>query len=179
VTVSKNYIISYYLFYPMIKQILLLFLLILLVCNVSAANANVSVMVDTTIVNSTFLDVNIWMLILIIGLVCMFLSHIPGWDKSNPIWACLSPFFTFAAAWFSTSLQYTYTNAFNLGDGTYGMILEHNIYHLDWIATGLLGIVFIFSCLNVAYVLSGRSIQKPNRDEIHTRNARQESMSDE
>jgi len=130
----------------------------------SAAN----ITVDTTVVNSTYLNVEIWMMIFVIGLACMFLSHIPGWDKSNPIWACLSPFFTFATAWFSTSLQYT--NTILLSDNT--IILEHYIYHLDWMATGLLGVVFIFSCLNVAYVLSGRSIQKADRDEIYTRNNR-------
>jgi hypothetical protein len=163
------------------SKYLLLFIVVLglLVGIAGAANANVSVAVDTTVVNSTFLDVNIWMLILVIGLITMFLSHIPNWDKTNPIWACLSPFFTFTALWFSTSLQYTYTNAFNLGGGTYGMILEHNIYHLDWIAVGLLGVVFIFSCLNVAYVLSGRSVQKPSRDEIYTKSARNESIRDE
>ncbi len=146
----------------MMRQLLFIISLILIVGVSSAA----TVTVDTTVVNSTYLNVEIWMMIFIIGLVCMFLSHIPGWDKSNPIWACLSPFFTLAAAWFSTSLQYT--NTILLSDNT--IILEHYIYHLDWAAVGLLGIVFIFSCLNVAYVLSGRSVQKAGREEIHTRN---------
>jgi len=157
----------------MIRKLLFIISLILMVGISSAAN----ITVDTTVVNSTYLNVEIWMMIFIIGLACMFLSHIPGWDKSNPIWACLSPFFTFAAAWFSTSLQYV--NTIILSDDS--IILEHYIYHLDWMAIGLLGVVFIFSCLNVAYVLSGKStsVQKPTRDEIHTRNARQESISDE
>lgn len=155
----------------MVRQFLFIISLILIVGISSAAN----ITVDTTVVNSTYLDAGIWMLIFIIGLICMFLSHIPGWDKSNPIWACLAPFFTFAAAWFSTSLQYT--NTILLSDDS--VILEHYIYHLDWMAIGLLGVVFIFSCLNVVYVLSGRSVQKSTRDEIYTKNARQESISDE
>ena len=145
----------------MIRNAGTILLLVLLVGGVSA----LPVSVDTTIVNSTYLNVDIWMMVLVLGLVCMFLSHIPGWDKTNPIWACLSPFFTFAALWFSTSLQYT--NTVVLSDNS--IILEHYIYHLDWMAIGLLGIVFIFSCLNVAYVLTGNSIKKPGKDEIETR----------
>ena len=145
--------------YPMLKQLGFLILILLMVGNVSA------VTVDTTIVNSTYLDVTIWMMILLLGLICMFLSHIPNWDKTNPIWACLSPFFTFAALWFSTSLQYTNAVVFSNDS----IVLQHYIYHLDWMAVGLLGIVFIFSCLNVAYVLSGNSIKKPGKEEIETR----------
>ena len=153
----------------MLKHFLLLILLIILVGTVSAVNTNVSVTVDTTVVNSPYLDVNVWELILLLGLVTMFLSHIPGWDKTNPIWACLSPFFTFTALWFSNSIQYVHVNDYyNNATGNYNIVLEHFIYHLDWIAVGLLGVVFVFSCINVAYVLSGKSITKPSRDEIYT-----------
>ena len=157
----KKTIISNNILLRMIRNAGTILLLVLLVGGVSA----LPVSVDTTIVNSTYLNVDIWMLILVIGLTCMFISHIPNWDKSAPIWACLSPFFTFAALWFSTSLQYT--NTVVLSDNS--IILEHYIYHLDWMAVGLLGIVFIFSCLNVAYVLSGNSIKKPGKEEIETR----------
>lgn len=134
------------------KLIPLLLLSILLIQTVSAASVNASV--DTNVIDSTFLDVDIWVLITVSGWALFVLSQLTTRDTGNAIWACLCPFFTFASAWFSVFLQRTQVDiSYDSVNDVYNVLSEHFIFHLDWLAVGLFGIIFIFSVLNWIHVI--------------------------
>jgi len=134
------------------KLIPLLLLSILLIPIVSAASVNTSV--DTNVIDSTFLDVDIWVLITVSGWALFVLSQLTTRDTGNAIWACLCPFFTFASAWFSVFLQRTQVDiSYDSVNGVYNVLSEHFVFHLDWLAVGLFGIIFIFSVLNWIHVI--------------------------
>lgn len=153
--------------------ILLILLVTFLLSPVSAYTAQatpptVYSTVDTTIVNSPYLDVNIWILILLLGVLFFIMSRTPYFDNgTRAVWALLCPFFTLGAAYFSSMLQYTSTTTFyNQTANTVQVISEHFIYHLDWLAVGLLGILFIFSFINAWAVLMEKPVEKPTKEEF-------------
>lgn len=148
---------------------LYLIALVLLIAPCSAYGTyGVNVTSDTTVVSSSFLDIYIWALILVIGIFFLVLSNITTKDTGAPLWALLSPFFLFAAAYFSSMLQRVEViMCFNSNTGRYEILIENLVYHLDWIAIGLFGVLFIFSFINMWYVLTKNPVEKPNRKEIY------------
>lgn len=151
----------------MFKKIVAVLLgFVLLIGTVCASSNTTNVTVDTTVINTPYLDVTIWILMLLLGIMFLVLSHIPSMDRSSAIWAVLAPFFTFTATFFSRTLQYTNTEIF-YDSGTYKVVTEYSIYHLDWLAVGVLGVLFLFSFINVFYVASRKPITKPQAKEVY------------
>ena len=145
-----------------------LLIAILLLVGTCSAYSSVNVTADTTVVNSPYLEVGIWVIIVGLGVFFFVLSNITTKETGAPIWALLAPFFTFASAYFSTKLQYIMaTTYYDTSANTYRVITEHFVYHLDWIATCLLGILFIFSFINMWYILTKAPVERPNRKEIY------------
>ncbi len=129
--------------------ILLLFALI-----IPIASASVNASVDTNVIDSTYLDVDIWMLITVAGWILFAMSQLTTRQTGNAIWASLCPFFTFASAWFSVFLQRTQIEInYDSTSGVYNVLSEHFVYHLDWLAVGIFGIIFIFSAINWMHVV--------------------------
>lgn len=149
------------------KWVHLIALLLLIVpCGASSVN----VTVNTSVMDSNYLDVGIWIVILLLGIFFFVLSNLTTKDTGAPLWALIAPFFTFAAMYFSTMLQYVQvTTYYDSGIDTYRSVTEHFIYHLDWIGVGLLGVLFIFSFINTWYILSKSPVEKPQRDEVFSK----------
>jgi len=133
------------------KLIGIIFLLALII---PVASATVNATVDTNVIDSTYLDVDIWMLITVAGWLLFALSQLTTRQTGNAIWASLCPFFTFASAWFSVFLQRTQIEInYDSTSGVYNVLSEHFVYHLDWLAVGVFGIIFIFSAINWMHVV--------------------------
>jgi hypothetical protein len=133
------------------KLIGIVFLLALII---PVASATVNATVDTNVIDSTYLDVDIWMLITVAGWLLFALSQLTTRQTGNAIWASLCPFFTFASAWFSVFLQRTQIEInYDSTSGVYNVLSEHFVYHLDWLAVGVFGIIFIFSAINWMHVV--------------------------
>jgi hypothetical protein len=121
---------------------------------IPVVSATVNTSVDTNVIDSTYLDVDIWMLLTVCGWVLFAVSQLTTRQTGNAIWASLCPFFTFASAWFSVFLQRTHVEIFyDSTTGVYNVLSEHFIFHLDWIAVGLFGIIFIFSAINWMHII--------------------------
>jgi len=143
---------------------LIALLLLIIPCS---AYSSINVTVDTNVVNSPYLDVWIWVIIVVLGIFFLVLSNLTTKDTGAPLWAIIAPFFTFASAYFSTKLQYINSEIFyDASTNTYRVITEHFVYHLDWIAIGLLGAVFILSFINMWFILTKKPVEKPQRQEI-------------
>ncbi len=133
------------------KLIGIIFLLALII---PVTSATVNATVDTNVIDSTYLDVDIWMLITVAGWLLFALSQLTTRQTGNAIWASLCPFFTFASAWFSVFLQRTQIEInYDSTSGVYNVLSEHFVYHLDWLAVGIFGIIFIFSAINWMHVV--------------------------
>ena len=148
---------------------LYLIALVLLISPCSAyGTTGVNVTSDTTVVSSNFLDIYIWALILIVGIFFLVLSNLTSKETGAPIWALLSPFFLFSAAYFSSMLQRVEViMCFNSNTGQYEILIENFIYHLDWIAVGLFGILFIFSFINMWYILTKKPLERTKRSDLY------------
>jgi hypothetical protein len=146
------------------KAIVACILLAMLCTPCFAISSNVNVSADTTVVNATGLDIGLWYFITIIGIALFVLSHVTP-VESAPIWAILSPFFTFASMYFSTQLQYTYvTTYFDSTTSFYYTALQTFTYHMDWAAVGVLGVMFVFSFLNMWYILTRNPVERPGKN---------------
>lgn len=146
---------------------LVFILLSMMILFPTIVSGSVNASVDTNVIDSTFLDVDIWVLITVSGWALFVLSQLTTRDTGNAIWACLCPFFTFASAWFSVFLQRTQVDiSYNSVNGVYNILSEHFVFHLDWLAVGLFGIIFIFSVLNLIHVIF---VKREGKKEIASR----------
>lgn len=145
----------------------LVYLIALMLLIVPCGASSVDVTVNTSVINSNYLEIGIWIIILLLGVFFLVASNITTKETGAPLWALIAPFFTFAAAYFSTMLQYIQvTTYYDSTADTYRVVTEHFIYHLDWMATGLLGLLFVFSFVNMWYILTKKPIERPTRNEM-------------
>lgn len=156
------------------RLLLIAVLLAMIVCPVLAAefdeNYTVTGQIDTTPVNSPYIDAGLWFYITSIGFIALGLSYLPR-KYGGSLWAMISPLFLFASARFASMLQYTITSTyFEAATGTgvnaeldeWHLLLDYVVYHVDWLAI-VMGIIFLLSFINMWYILSRKTIEKPSR----------------
>ena len=148
------------------KLILLAALVLALVQPVFAGIDNTTI--STTIINTQYLDLTIWILIVLLGFGFLILSNIQTeWNKNAALWAIIAPFFLFPAAYFSLQIQtMSYVPTVD-SDGVIHVAIQQTVYHPEWLAL-VLGIMFILSVINIFYILTRKAVVKPSRKELDT-----------
>lgn len=148
------------------KLILLVALLASLVQPVFAGIDNTTI--STTIINTQYLDLTIWILIVLLGFGFLILSNIHAeWNANAALWAIIAPFFLFPAAYFTLQIQtMSYVPTVD-GAGEVHVAIQQTVYHPEWLAL-VLGIMFLFSIINIFYILTRKAVVKPTRKELDT-----------
>jgi len=148
------------------KLILLVVMLAALVQPVFAGIENTTI--TTTIINTQYLDLTIWILIVLLGFGFLILSNIhASWNANAALWALISPFFLFPAAYFSLQIQtMSYVPTLD-ADGAIHVAIQQTVYHPEWLAL-VLAIMFILSVINLFYILTRKAVEKPSRKELDT-----------
>jgi len=146
------------------NQYLVIPVLLWIISAVSATLENTTM--QTTIVDSPYLDINIWMLITLLGLGFMILSNFAKPEQNSALWAIIAPFFLGASAYFTLQLQYMAFVPVADSSNQVHIFGEIVVFHPIWFAL-VMGIVFIFSCINLFYILTKKPIEKPGREEIY------------
>jgi len=148
------------------KKPLFLIPLLLLIQSVSAVPTNATI--STTIIDTQYLDLEIWMLIVLLGFGFLILSNVRAeWNSNAPLWALISPFFLFPAAYFTLQIQTMSYIASMDSSGVIHMVIQQTVYHPEWLAI-VLGIMFILSVINLFYILTRKAVVKPTRKELDT-----------
>jgi hypothetical protein len=142
------------------KKVIGILLLLFLIPPVMAVDS-----VNTSIVNTPYIDINIWYFITIMGLLLMFISNITTKEQNAPLWALLAIFFTFPSAYFANMLSRTTIAQSTASDGSVSVAIQQTVFHPEWLNV-ILGIVFVFSFINVWYILTKKPIEKPTRQEF-------------
>ena len=156
------------------KPAIMLLLVSLLVCGVSAATidpATVYAGNTTSVLDSPYLDINIWFFITAIGIGLIILSNRVKSEPENALYAWLAIPFTLVSAYYSLRLQYTETTVLQ---DTSGLIVVNNstvpaihiqtvntITHPEVIAI-LMGIVFLVAFVNAIYITIKRPVERSN-----------------
>ena len=143
------------------KLFLLSLALLTLLQPVSAINSTI----NTSIVNSPYLSVNLWVFITCIGLFFMVLSNLTSPEQNNSLWALIAPFFIFASAYFALMMQTTTITQNIDTSGLVTVAIQQTVYHPEWLAA-IMGIVFLCSIVNVWFVMTRKPIERPTQDEI-------------
>jgi len=146
------------------KLILLGLLVLALVQPVFAGIDNTTI--STTIINTQYLDLTIWILIVLLGFGFLILSNIRvDWNANAALWAIIAPFFLFPAAYFALQIQtMSYVPTVD-GAGAVHVAIQQTVYHPEWLAI-VLGIMFILSVINLFYILTRKAVVKPTRKEL-------------
>lgn len=125
--------------------------------------------ISTTIIDTQYLDLTIWILIVLLGFGFLILSNIrTEWNaNAASLWAVISPFFMFPAAYFALQIQtMSYVPTVD-SDGAVHVAIQQTVYHPEWLAL-VLAIMFIFSIINFFYILTRKAVVKPTRRELDT-----------
>ena len=148
------------------KLILLAALVASLVQPVFAGIDNTTI--STTIINTQYLDLQIWLLIVLLGFGFLILSNIrTEWNANAALWAIIAPFFLFPAAYFSLQIQtMSYVPTVDAA-GAVHVAIQQTVYHPEWLAL-VLAIMFLFSIINIFYILTRKAVVKPSRRELDT-----------
>lgn len=122
--------------------------------------------ITTTIINTQYLDLTIWILIVLLGFGFLILSNIrASWNANAALWALISPFFLFPAAYFSLQIQtMSYVPTLD-ASGAIHVAIQQTVYHPEWLAL-VLAIMFILSVINLFYILTRKAVEKPSRKEL-------------
>jgi hypothetical protein len=122
--------------------------------------------INTIIVSSPYIDINLWYFIAAIALLLLFISNITTKDQNSALWAVLCPWFSFASMYFALFLSTTTTTQLLL-NATWQVQVNQTVTHPEWLAF-LFGIVFLASMVNVWWILSGKDkvIEKQKQDTI-------------
>ena len=139
--------------------ILCLLCLLLLASPILAADT-----VSTSVVDSPYIDINIWYFITFMGLLLMFISNITTKEQNAPLWALIAIFFTFPSAYFANMLSRTTIAQSVASDGSVSVAIQQTVFHPEWLSY-LLGIIFVLSFLNIWYIWTRNPIEKPTRKE--------------
>jgi len=151
---------------PIMKKSLFLLPLLLLVQPAYAALNTTSI--STTIIDTQYLDLEIWMLIVLLGFGFLILSNVRAdWNSNAPLWAIIAPFFLFPAAYFTLQIQTMSYVATVDAQGVVRVAIQQTVYHPEWLAI-VLGIMFILSVINLFYILTRKAVVKPTRKELDT-----------
>ena len=117
------------------------------------------------VINTPYLDFNLWILITLIGLGFLVFSR---WEK-NPqnavLWSLIAPFFLFPSAYFSLMLRQTKLIVDSTTEGVSAQSVNI-ITHPEWLAV-VMFIIAIFSVINFFYYLTYKPIEKPTRQDIY------------
>lgn len=146
------------------KLILLVALVLALIQPVFAGIDNTTI--TTTIIDTQYLDLTIWILIVLLGFGFLILSNIRAeWNKNAALWAIISPFFLFPSAYFALQIQtMSYVPTVD-GAGEVHVAIQQTVYHPEWLAL-VIAIMFIFSVINIFYILTRKPVEKPTRKEL-------------
>jgi hypothetical protein len=143
------------------KQIVLISLLLFLVLPASALTS-----ISTSVIETSYLSLDIWIWLVLFGFGFMILSNMTTPEQNNVLWALIAPFFMFPAAYFASMLQeVTKVSNFNTTSNMTDFSISISVYHIDWLAY-LLGLMFIFSFINVLYIATKKPIEKPTQNEL-------------
>ncbi|MDD2246339.1 MAG: hypothetical protein PHC39_04575 [Proteiniphilum sp.] len=120
--------------------------------------------INTAVVSSPYVDINIWYFITAIGLLLFLISNITTKEQNNSLWAVLCPFFTFPSMYFAlnycvTDVQQTWVN------NTQQVMIQQTVYHPEWLAF-VFGVIFICSIINIWYVVTKEPIERQKKDNI-------------
>lgn len=159
---------------PAGKPALLLLLgIALLVSGVSAQtidSATVYIGNTTSVIDSAYLDINIWYFITAFGLLFIIISNRVKSIPENSLYAWMAIPFTLFSAYYSTRLQYTTTQV--ISDPT-GALFNNTTYagiHIQTVSTVyhpevlgyLAGVVFLVALVNAIYITTKRPVEKTN-----------------
>jgi hypothetical protein len=124
--------------------------------------------ISTTIINTQYLDLTIWILIVLLGFGFLILSNIRAeWNANAALWAIIAPFFLFPSAYFALQIQtMSYVPTVDSG-GAVHVAIQQTVYHPEWLAL-VLAIMFIFSVINVFVIVTRKAVIKPTRKELDT-----------
>jgi hypothetical protein len=148
------------------KKLVFFLLLLFLIQPVLADVGNTSI--TTTIIDTQYLDLEIWTLIVLLGLGFLILSNVRAeWNTNAALWAIIAPFFLFPSAYFSLQIQTMSYVATVDSLGQVRVAIQQTVYHPEWLAI-VLAIIFIFSIINIFYILTRNAVVKPTRRELDT-----------
>ena len=119
--------------------------------------------ISTTIIDTPYLDFNIWLLITLLGLGLLILSNITSKEQNSALWAVLCPFFTFPAMRFALMIQTMSYVPFVDSSNVVHISIQQTVFHPEWLAF-ILGVVFIISLVNIWYILTKKPVERQERD---------------
>lgn len=143
---------------------ILLVFLMAIIPSVSAEVNNATIV--TTVINTPYLDMTIWVFIVLLGLGFMILSNITTKDQNNALWALISPFFMWPSAYFATMIQTMSYVPVADANNIVHITIQQTVFHPEWLAI-VLGIISLFSTINVYYILTKKPFERESRDNIY------------
>jgi len=154
--------------------ILLLLGVSLLISCVSAQTfdpATVYVGNTTSVIDTAYLDINIWYFITALGIGLIVLSNRVKTQPENALYAWLAIPFTLVSAYYSIRLQYTTTKVIedmsglvSINNTTIPALHIHTVntvYHPEVLGI-LMGIVFLVAFINAIYITTKKPIERTN-----------------
>lgn len=121
--------------------------------------------VNDIVVNTPYLDTNLWILITLLGLGFLILSNIAGKDQAATLWAIIAPLFLLPSAYFCTMMS-TASTAVNYYGINQTFVQRINIItHPEWLAL-VMGVIFIISLVNIWMVATKNPIEKTKKEEF-------------
>ena len=142
------------------KKVIGILLLLFLISPVIAADT-----VNTSIVSSPYIDINIFFFIVILALLFLFISNVTTPEQNAPLWALIALFFAFPAAYFANMISRTTIAQTTASDGTLSVAIQQTVFHPEWLSY-LLGLIFIISLVNVFYIWTKKPIEKPKSEDF-------------
>jgi bacteriorhodopsin len=123
-------------------------------------NATVYTGVTTTVVDSEYLDINIWYFITALGIGLMILSNRVKSEPENALYAWMAIPFMLISARYSIMLQSTDIHSIIDAVGIHVQVVKV-IQHPEWVGV-LMGIIFLLSFINALYISTKKPIERPN-----------------
>ena len=136
--------------------------LIILWFFITGVQAATNATVNTNVVDTPYLDVNIWYFLVAATGFMLFLSNITNVEQGAPLWAMLAPIFGFPAMYYSSMLSKTTVAQYVNYDGSSAVYIQQTVFHPEFI-TFVAGIIFAISIVNMFYIWTKRDVAMPDK----------------
>ena len=117
--------------------------------------------ISTIIVNTPYLEYNIWVWLLLLGFGFLILSHLTNKDQMNSLWAMIAPPFLITAAYFANMIAITQTDV-TFVNSTPIVAINTVVTPQSWLAY-FLGIWFVASLISMFYIWTKKPIEKTDK----------------
>ena len=128
-------------------------------------NTTVYSSVADLIVNTPYLDVEVWKLITLLGLGFLILSNLTTKEQNNVLWALIAPFFLFPSAWFALQLNSPRFTAYVVDNSTVRLQTTNIIFHPEWLAF-VMGVIWVLSLINLWMIFIKKPMERTTKQEF-------------